>query len=399
MKSIIRTSDRINFKSCRQAWDFGSKIRQNYEPISLPKPLDFGSAVHAGMEVIYEPKTWHLMAQPEVREVIRVASIQTFVETNRAALRKYEDARGPDELMRIDFAEREVLGKAMLHNYFDWIVQREEWNKFTPVYVEIEFEVPIPVPKDIVLLHGGFARGEDGHLYIDNMSCVPSEWSPVKYQGRIDSIWRDNLGRYWIVDHKTAGQFREDVISHLELDEQMKSYGWAIEQMLGIKVAGIIYNELFKGFPDKPKENVRPRAGRMFSVNKQIDTTHSIYKQTVMEEDREAYDQGLYDEFLDYLLNNGKQFFRRHQVTYSEYEYEQIGFQIGLEAIDMLNDPLIYANPSRFKCGYCMFRKPCLAKMDGSDVNFILRQLYTKRETKQSDSPFTNEPQEEVGIE
>src|SRR5947209_3560583 len=57
-KLIIRTSDRAYFKRCRQLWDFTSKIRMNYEPLVQPRPLEFGTAIHRGLEVYYNPETW-----------------------------------------------------------------------------------------------------------------------------------------------------------------------------------------------------------------------------------------------------------------------------------------------------------------------------------------------------
>jgi PD-(D/E)XK nuclease superfamily len=383
MAFIVRTSDRINFKACRQAWDFGSKLRQNYEPISLPKPLDFGSAIHSGLEIIYEPKTWHLISQESLRGVILAAALQTFAETNRTALLRYEAENGPDELVRQDFAERAELGNGMLNHYFDWIVGNKEWEKYTPVYVEIEFEVPIIVPKYLIsqLPLGDQAdiNANTGEYELLKYNVWTDQHEPVMYQGRIDSIWQDHLGRYWIVDHKTAAQLREDVLAHLELDEQMKSYGWAIQQQLGIKIAGIIYNELYKGFPEPPQPLKTVRLGRSFSVSKSIDTTYHMYRKVVSEEDAKAFQAGLYDDMLDFLINSGNKFFRRASITYSDYEYEYLGYQICLEALDMFDSPRIYANPSRFRCGYCMFRKPCLAKMDNSDVDFVLKQLYIKR--------------------
>lgn len=388
-KYIIRTSDRISFKSCREAWNYGSKIRLNYEPVSLPKPLDFGSAIHTGCEVYYDPQTWDWD-----KEIVSLAAVAAFRNTNRQALLRYEDLRGPDELARQDFAERDELGTGMLTNYFKWAATND---RFTPTHVEIEFEVPIPVPSSLAL-PPGFDRNGDGYLF---RHAYPErddpEWWPVLYQGRIDMIVQDEFGRYWIVDHKTCAQMRADVIAFLEMDEQMKSYGWAIQQMLGIEIAGIIYNELYKGVPQPPKQNASMRQGRWYSVNKQQDTTYELYLETVSREDTAAYEAGLYDEMLEHLKYQGNKYFRRTQTRYSQKEYEILGNNICLEAIDMLNHPLIYPNPSRFKCGYCMMRAACLAKMEGGDEATVLEQLYVQRPRGggQTDSPFEVTPQEE----
>ena len=379
-KYVIRTSDRINFKSCRKAWDYGSKLRRNLEPISLPKPLDFGTAIHAGLQKFYDPLTW---SWP--RDVVQIASVQTFVKTNWQGLQRYEELRGPDEELKMDFLERERLGIGMLENYFAYATQND---KFTPIYVEVEFEVPIPVPREL-RLPPGFGHTVDGDLTFNG--------EPVVYQGRIDMIVQDELGHYWIDDHKTTAQIRADVVAHLELDEQMKSYVWAIQRQIGVKIQGMIYNELYKGVPAPPPENKVQRKGRWYSINMSQDTSYELYKKTVAEGDPVAYAGGLYDEFLAFLLNQGNKYFRRTQVMYNDFELEFIGYQICLEAIDMLSNPLIYPNPSRFKCGYCMFRTPCLANMDGSGDDFVLKEMYTTRDTS-TGIHLTTEPQEEQKI-
>jgi hypothetical protein len=304
------------------------------------------------------------------------------MRTNWAGLTRYEELRGPDELMKMDFIERERLGIGMLENYFGY---SRAHDKFTPIYVEVEFEVPIPVPPGLNL-PSGFGRTEDGDLTFNG--C------PVVYQGRIDMIVQDEHGAYWIDDHKTTAQIRADVVTHLEMDEQMKSYVWAIQRQIGVKIRGSIYNELYKGVPAPPPENKVQRKGRWYSINMSQDTSYELYKATVVENDTNAYNAGLYDEFLAFLLNQGNKYFRRTQVMYNDFELEFIGHQICLEAIDMLSDPLIYPNPSRFKCGYCMFRTPCLAHMDGSGDDFVLKEMYTTRDTS-IPSHLTTEPQEE----
>jgi hypothetical protein len=388
-KYIIRTSDRISFKSCRQSWDYGSKLRQNYEPVALPKPLDFGTAIHSGAEVLYDPRTWEWP-----RDVVEAAALQAFIDENRSALTRWEKlTESSDELVREDFKERSVLGVGMLKNYFAWARNNDP---FTPILVEAEFEVPIPAghltkfPEDMY-------ADDEGNL--QKRSPDGTEWWPVVYQGRIDMIIKDEHGRYWIVDHKTCAQMRQDVVTFMEMDEQLKSYGWAIQKQLGIPIAGLALNELYKGVPAPPKQNTQQRKGCWFSVNKMQDTTYELYLETVSTQDAGAYEQGLYDDILAYLKNQGNKYFRRTWTAFTQPEYDNLGEQICLEAIDMLSDPLIYPNPSRFKCGYCMFRAPCLSRMESSDEALVLQQLYVQRVSRQTELPYTRNPQEEETLD
>lgn len=364
-KWIIRTSDRGMFKGCRRSWNWGSKIRQNLTFKSAPSYLEFGTAIHKGLEIYYDPETWHLD-----RETISALAVVSFVENYTQAKKDYLTFKRKEYL---DDEEQEKwsaqleLGKKMLANYFPWALRHD---KFTPKYVEVEFEVPVPVPPGLWLPPQ--FENRDGYLYFRNR--------PVVYQGRIDLVLQDEYGELWIDDHKTTAQMRDDTLTFLELDEQTGSYCWALQEMMGIKVAGALYNELYKGVPEPPAQNMRQRQGRWFSVNKQQDTSYELYLATVISEDKTAYDQGLYNEMLDYLKATGNKYFRRTQIHRSQTELQNLGYTICLEAIDMLNDPYIYPNPTKFRCGFCIFRGPCLAYNDGSDFQYLLNENYVKRD-------------------
>jgi hypothetical protein len=361
---IIRTSDRGQFKGCRRAWDWGSKIRQNWDFRKAPSYLEFGTAIHRGLEVYYNPDTWTLP-----REVVMPLAVTEYVNSYRQARKDYLDFIGRetlDDLQQEEWEAQLELGKKMLANYFAWAKNND---RFTPRFVEVEFEVPIPVPPGLQL--PADFENRDGYLWFRGEQVV--------YQGRIDLLLEDEYGRYWVDDHKTTAQMREDTLTFLELDEQTGSYCWAIQEMLGIPVAGALYNELYKGVPEPPPENKVVRMGRKFSVSKSQDTSYEVYKETVKEGDPVAYEAGLYDDILNYLRAEGNKYFRRTQIHRSPTELKNLGYTICLEAIDMLNDPLIYPNPTKFRCGFCAFRAPCLMQNDGSDYEWLLKENYVQR--------------------
>jgi hypothetical protein len=196
----------------------------------------------------------------------------------------------------------------------------------------------------------------------------------VFYQGRIDLLVEDKDGRYWIVDHKTAAQFGNN--DWLDLDEQGGSYCWALSTMLNIPIAGVIYNKLLKAYPEPPAELKRPQGGRNYSVNKQQRTTYDVYLKCLKENNEPI---APYMEYLEYLKGEGNPFFQRVPVRRTQTEQKNLQHQIGLEAIDMLNDPVIYPNAGMFNCMGCWFKTPCLAMNDGSDYQYILNSLYKKR--------------------
>ncbi len=339
-KYIIRTSDRLAFKRCRRAWDLGSKLRQDYEPNKRARPLDFGTAIHAGLQAYYDPRSWH------DKDVKEIGCIFDFENTLKQQRKEYEELMGPmDPAQEEEWNEDWELGHKMLQNYFLWA---PKVDKFTPVQVEIEFEVPVKRP--------------DGtHLHINNL--------PVMYQGRLDLLLKDEYGDYWILDHKTTAQFGS--LEWLAFDEQCKSYAWAIQEMLNIQIAGVIYSQLRKKAPHEPQVL---KSGKL-SVNKQQDTTYEIFIVTC---EKLGQNPEQYQDYLDHLLESPKVFFRREAVRYNQAELRNMGVQIFQESIEMLNSPQIYPTGGN-GCNFCDFRAPCLAMNEDSEVDWVMKELYHKR--------------------
>ena len=335
--AIIRTSDRGSFKACRRKWDLGSKLRQNYEPVAPAKPLEFGTAIHAGFEEYYDPLWWTKTTWQE-RSASAIGAFKAQCE--RQKLRRLTVSG--DESLSLeeeeDFAERLLLGVEMFKNYGQYYADKD---MFTPLYTELEFEVPI--------------EGTD-HVY----------------QGRIDLVIEDAYGEYWIVDHKTRGSFGGT--DHYTLDEQATSYAWALEHMLKIPIAGVMFNEVLKAYPKKPE----PLARGGFSQSKQQRTTYELYYQTLVENNEPAHK---YAEFLEFLKAKGNPFFRRIQIHKSPLELANQGEQIRLEALDMANPDIpIYPSPGMFNCMGCAFSAPCMAINDGADIEWIMETSYRKRD-------------------
>jgi hypothetical protein len=338
---IIRTSDRGYFKRCRQLWDFTSKIRQNYEPVQRYPAFDFGTAIHRGLEVYYDPATWGDL--PTMRENAREAFLASIRELHQKVM-----VGALDFEMRFD--EEEELGQQMLDHYFIWAPKHDE---FKPVFREIEFEVESTYLHSIVGLNG-----------------VPLvQPIPFLYQGRIDLIIEDEYG-YWIVDHKTAAQFGD--VQWLWLDDQCSSYAWAVQKMLGLQIRGVIYNQLRKSPPHPPKQL---KYGG-FSRAKNQDTSFEVYLKTLRQH---GIDPHHYRDFLLYLKENPKEYIRRTKVTYTQQTLELVGQRIQREAREMLESPVIYPTPSQWNCNGCRFFAPCVALHEGRDSSILLAENYEVR--------------------
>lgn len=359
-----------------------------YYPLITPQPLEFGSAFHKAMEKYYDPLTWH------DKEVAAALAQTAFVDECKSQYSRYLKLNkgNIDPGMKAEYDERIKLGIGMLRYYTKWASPLHDVN-FTPVKVEIEFEVPITTPDDSYMWCKCQQCWKRWCVWVDKNDPLlaaqgpdKSVWKglPVTYGGRIDMLAQDELGRYWVFDWKTAarlaGKDAGTDDDFMLLDDQITSYCWALWR-LGIPVAGFVYAEIKKAVPDEPEPNKTQRLGRWYSVNKQIATTYEIYKRTVEENDPSAYAAGLYDDFLKYLQSDeATRYHIRHQIHRTDVELQNAGYNIWQEACEMTNPNLrIYPAPGRYACRGCAYKEPCLMQNRGEDYKYTLDTMFEKR--------------------
>jgi hypothetical protein len=344
-------------------------------------PLEFGTAFHRAMEVMYDPTTWG-----QSREVIGVRAETAFLQVVQEQKKTYERNANylDDEKMR-DYKALMDLGVGMIRWY---VKEHLPLGEFTPVAVEQTFAVPVLDPNGKQLrcackrCQEKIARLSSEELHELAKECQVAGYDrhclPVVYEGRIDALVMDAFGGFWILDWKTTMRMlNEDSEVVLETDDQVASYCWALRNALGLNIRGFIYVELKKGFPEPPNENKVRRLGRKFSVSKQINTDYQTYLKTVMTQDASAYQQGLYDEFINWLQSAGPRFYEAHKIPKPEQTLDNIGYYIYLQAKEMTNPELsIYPSPGRFTCGWCAFQGPCIDKTAGRDYEYALDTLY-----------------------
>lgn len=360
----IHTSGRKSYRACRRRWDW--IFRQSYYPLMTAKPLEFGVAFHEAMEVYYNPETWY-----DDRDIVGQESILKFIERNdkqRKLFLENKDQQYLDADVQEDYDERIELGRGMLNHYFK--IAPELDKNFKPIRVEVAFHVPIKDPNGVQL----------------RCACeehAPTEEDPdrnlVFYSGRLDCLGEDQYGDYWILDWKTARSIMKND-DFLYLDDQVGSYVWALRKMLNMPVRGFIYAEIRKAFPEPPKENKARRLGRLFSVSQSASVDLETYVKTVSTEDTAAYEEGLYDDYIEWLKSEGPVYTYRKQIHKTDAELDEIGHNIYLEAVEMVNpDILIYPSPGRFGCNFCAFQQPCREKNSQGDYMYALDTLFEKR--------------------
>lgn len=379
-RHIIRTSDRGAFKKCRYYWDFGSKIRMDYEPVRTNRNLGFGTAVHAGLESFYDPRAFEF--DLAVRTDMAVAAGLLSLKEQLEAL------PNPSEEELEEYAEERERLVGMLRYYADWSGKND---RFRPLMVEQEFEIPILVPAALAksesisqfgeyrhVVQGqthwhingkpGFTFNEDRQLYYKG--------DPVVYQGRIDLVVQDDNGEVWIVDYKTTKSFGDT--AYLERDSQISSYAYALIEAMGIEVAGVVFIQLKKTVPHPPALVYKGKKNERLSTAKDQCTTVDMFMEAIHQH---GYNPADYEEVLAALRNNGDPMVRRLEFHRDDPLLQMQGEFIFREAIDMLNDPSIYPNPTLMNCNGCWFQGPCLARIEGSDWEFMLgdTMVYEKR--------------------
>jgi hypothetical protein len=392
-----------------------------YYPTTTPEPLEFGVAFHKAMETFYEPLMWR-----SPRDVRRNLALVAFKQECDAHLKKYKKLNpDPDVTILDSYKTRVELGLNMLKYYCDTMSPVYD-NNWTPLRVEVSFEVPIKDPDEgqqlwckckncwnkfyAYISNGpGVSLSEYGTGNTRTKINWDQEWTtidgkptgttrdrlaegqhnfigwrglPVTYGGRLDGLFQDEHGRFWIVDWKTTTRLLDEdaEASFLQLDDQIVSYLWALEQY-GIHCAGFVYVEIKKAYPQPPERLTRLYKGRSFSTNKDFLTTYDMALTTFQREDNAAWQMGLYDDYLIRLRTEGPRFTQRHQVHKNENEIREAGRVIALEAMDMTQQNLrIYPQPGRFSCNWCLYKTPCLGVNMGEDYQYTLDTMFEKRD-------------------
>lgn len=381
----IHTSERKSFRACRRRWDW--HFRQSLYPLTTAKPLEFGVAYHVGMEAYYEPSRWDW--DNDVKENLAITAFVNSCESQRK--KALDQNIFYDDDVEADYNERVELGKGMMKYYFSNVAPKEDLG-WKPVKVEIAFMIPIPNPEtgeEIIWCKCDLCK-EKASKYFNQVQAT-SDWMldandsvnfkglPVVYAGRLDMLAVDKFGNYWIFDWKTARMVSDDT-EFLYLDDQIGSYVWALRK-LNLPIQGFVYHEQRKGFPQPPHENKTRRLGCKFSVAKNQEVDYDTYFTTVSREDMDAWADGCYDDMLKFLKEEGTVFYDRHQIHKSNEEIESIEYNIGLEALDIIDPGVrLYPSASRFGCKNCAFREPCMEKNSKGDYQYSLDTLFERKE-------------------
>lgn len=323
----IRAGDRASFKQCRRAWDLGARNRQNYEPVEGPRAVDLDRALRDALAVYYFPGMWEwdrAIVQPLVHRALD------------KSLRAQQEAGADEQACRAALTR----GHPLLDAYARWAPTAD---RFTPVQVEVDFEVEIPDPA---------TPGT-------NLTTPPG--GAIRYVDRVDLLVVDEHDAYWAVQHRlvTEEWAEEDT---LLLDERTIAWCWAWPLFyLDMQVTGTVYNEVKAHAADLAVERPAeiPAHQRML---------HRRMYATAADVPRER------------VRTEGTGAFRRTRIPRGAAELDAAGRHLAEEARTATTPGLaVYPSPAPQLCASCAYRSPCLVMNEGRDPAEVLAASYRHR--------------------
>lgn len=317
--SIIRVTERQQFKACRRRWKYA--YRERLQPRDTKSDArTLGTVLHASLASFYRT----LLSLQKIGESWDLAQIQAEVD--------YWDAWDANISSLED--EQIILGEGMLKGYLRRY--SAEHSKRYVLFVEHTFYAKIPGTR-------------------------------VWLSGTPDVGWWSPSQGIWIDDHKGYRVLlTEEQVQ--EYDDQQGLYIWLLRQN-GINVRGSYYNQIRKSVPREPGPL---KNGLSLSKNKNILTDKETYMAAIL---RHGFDIADYEDFLRELPE--KEFFRREKVVRSHGQLLTIQENLQAEARDMTYKNVeMYPNFRPMDCPRCDFTTLCHTEQSKGDVEMTKKHLY-----------------------
>jgi hypothetical protein len=363
----IHISDVRQFLSCRRAWDYASMLRQGYEPDPTPIHFLVGRAVHFAMYAFYE------------EGVHPAYSYKLFIDN-------HIKTREPELLIPDEKSKRQQainVGLMMCDNYFKWVTGNDSPDEgWTTLSNETKFRLPL--------------FNEEG-----------KKSKRISLAGRFDRVAQKEDGSIWLWEFKTTA--REPDHTWLELDNQVTTYCYAAEQILGVPIAGIHFRFMKKKFPEKP-HRIRQGLALSRAINsgaQGVNSTYDLYVEAIEELAAEqlapkfAPDpipeimlmrkvQALkeeYDDVLTQLADRGwEEYFKCFDVVKTKAQIKSATRNLWLLGLEMSRPNVkIYPAEEWQKCRFCSYREPCLMTNNGEDPSALLHHTYLHRDPNEPD--------------
>ncbi|MCE9635615.1 MAG: PD-(D/E)XK nuclease family protein [Planctomycetes bacterium] len=305
------------FRNCRKAAQY--RYILDLVPIERDRNLAFGSLVHEALEV------WH-----RTRDLPATLDVVDRACANRAA---NEDERRTWH-----------LATAMLRGY----AARYPSEEFEVVALEKTFEGEITNP----------ATGAASRSFV--------------LAGKVDGIVRIGA-EHFLLEHKTASVLDGTYLDRLWGDFQIVLYSYYVEQALGIRIAGVIYNVLVKArLQQSAGESEAEFEARRAELIAKSKTGKSSAQRRVPESDEE-FQRRLAEKYADPAM------FHRERLFVSREQFDTLRaelWELTQAYLDARRRGVFYQNTSQcFQYG-----RPCpylpLCRSGGSTT--VAENFYEK---------------------
>jgi hypothetical protein len=323
------------WQRCQKQWEY--KYQRRLQAVRKSTALYLGSWVHKCLETHYFKGDWKIGHQEYVNEWNKL------MDEERAHLsKKYHGTPLPQIVTRI------------MKSYL-WYYRHQQWEV---IAVEIPFEVRL---KNNILING-----------------------------IIDLIIKDENGLYWVIDHKTASNIPESGAFHA-MDPQLMVYPWAAKKILGIEIAGVIYNYVKSKPPSIPQLT---KAGNI-SKRKIVTDYPTAYRFLV----KNGLSPSDYSEFLKPLRKKSP-FLRRYRLPREKIvtktvltDFYESGKQI--ETIGHGSKRHI-RNITKDCSKFCDYHDLCRGEMNGGDMSYMIKHSFTYRPKEDNGNRTQTERFEEL---
>lgn len=327
---IARTSDRILFKKCRRLWGWMSPNAQGRRMLTEADYLWFGTGMHYALEDYHG---------------INVYSHPAL------AFKAYVIATGLAERRPPNWRDLEIVGMGMMSYYAEHFLKRCGRDPYNTYIWENEYQVEV-------------------NAHID-LGINDDKGRRLLYGFTLDRVIIDEFGMLWIVEYKSAKQFR---IFHLDIDDQITAYCWAAWRYYGQPVAGVIYQQHKKNVPMPPRIL---STGRI-SHDARQHTSAILYGDMLKQfygEIKSAPNQNIimYNNLLHDETEDSDKYVLRHKVERNMNQLRAFEQKLLMELEDMTRPDLpLYPNPGKDCSWSCPLMAACIAIDSGDDWENIL---------------------------
>ena len=324
----ISNSDIANFQRCKLQWDLTSPNRQGLVPNTTADYFFIGSAFHRcldaqGKGIMAGTDEYGLgtivdsIEAEMIEERTRYEKINGFVMSGYEEDGIYGNAKG----LIGDMARRYLAhyGPDPLPGY-------------RILATELTFRVRIP-----------------------NTS---NGW----YRGTLDGLVQHIAsGELWVLEHKTYS--RKPKLTEIMLSDQVRLYIWGVQELTGLRIAGSIYDGMYKKQPLVPRMLV---SGKLSTAA--IETTPETYLAAIAANGLNLAD---YEDHVKKLRENiayDNPFFTRELQPSNPESISQVPDMLFNVYQDMVA-PRIYPHRPWDGCARCPVKTICDAMLLGEDVD------------------------------